>query len=103
VFMPAYFIMTVNIYENFIDIFPLLAILCSTCAFLFKEDRYIVSRLFILNCVFWIIYSLTVGAYVQILNCLLMGSSIVIGIIRHENISLSLNLIPARLAILKRF
>lgn len=85
VFMPAY--LSTLIYTNInslIDILPVMAIMCSTTSFLYKDNRKFVTRLFILNSLFWITYAASVGAYVMIISSALIMTSIMIGIIRHE-------------------
>ena len=84
-FLPAFILASFAVgFKSPYDILPLAAILFSTTAFIFKNNRPLVVRLYIANCLCWMVYAIFVAAYMHILCCVLITASLVIGIFRYE-------------------
>lgn len=97
-FIPAYISIAIMTYSSFFHLLPILAISCSTAAFLIQENRKLVVRLFLLNTTIWFAYAIPVDAYVHAINSALIFGSLIIGIIRHENIKLPLSFLKPKMA-----
>ncbi|NQZ13568.1 MAG: YgjV family protein [Alphaproteobacteria bacterium] len=75
----AYFI------HNWYDVLPLMAGTIANLGLLKRDNREIVARASLTSQFCWITYNIIVSSWMGILCCLLVGSSCVIGMIRHEN------------------
>lgn len=96
-FLPALILASFAVgFKAHYDILPLAAILFSTSAFMFKNNRPLVVRLYIANCLCWMVYAIFVAAYIHIISCALITASLIIGILRYEKASATLAY-PARI------
>lgn len=84
-FIPCYVTVTYFTYEEMLDLLPMVALLISSCAFIFRENRSLVARLYILNNSIWFVYAFYYMAFAQMIVSMMIISSLTIGIIRHED------------------
>ena len=83
-FIPSFLTIGFFTADSLLNSLPTLAILFSTTAFLIRDQREIVVRLYILNCLCWLVYAIPYEAYAHAIACCLILCSLIIGIFRHE-------------------
>lgn len=66
------------------DWFPFIATSLASVALLYRENRYIVARIFLIGAVLWLCFNFYNHAYMAALSCALILGSNLIGIYRHE-------------------
>lgn len=72
-------------FQNWYDIFPLLGTTIINLALLKRDDRPFISRAIIVGQICWMTYNVIVGAWMGLACGLLVSTSSMIGMARHEN------------------
>jgi len=85
-YIPAYITIGLIVASSFFEFLPTIALLVSSMTFLCRDNRWLVTRLYIVNNAIWLIYAVPYDAYAHMATCVLTLTSLVIGIIRYEKV-----------------
>ena len=67
-----------------LDFIPLLTISAFNFSLLWPDNRQLIARMNVLSQAAWIIFNVQVGAWLGVTCCILVSTSAIIGMIRHE-------------------
>lgn len=83
-YIPVYVFVGLSVASSLVECLPVLAILCSSFAFLQRENLWMVRRLYIMNGLSWTAFALPTEAYTLALCSLFIASSAAVAIFRYE-------------------
>lgn len=75
----------VFVYNQAIDLLPLISSTIGTMIIFVRDNRYIVARLSCLCALLWLVYGAMSGSIPSVLTEIFILSSVLIGMIRHED------------------